>query len=147
MRGNLALRLIPHSLTNSYKLIGWEYLADLLKVSPAMILLAVSVGWNASQKTYWFLFKHGCCKGRHVKAPPYLPLPQHALSGITRPAKKRGINTKVLILKLRANPLLNKIGWGHFTISRGIHNHIMEEIIDVLIDKGRSWKSSVESVW
>lgn len=44
-------------------------------------------------------------------------------------------------------PLLNRYVEVIVTISRGIHNHVMKEIIEVLIDKERSWKSCVESVW
>lgn len=59
-----------------------------LKAILPIRMLAASVGWNASQNTYWFLLGHGVWNGRHVIWPLFLPMPQHPLFTTLNPSQK-----------------------------------------------------------
>ena len=61
-------------------LIGYESSGGPLKALEADTYITDCVGWKASQKKNSFLKAHGNCIGKHDIWPPYVRIPQHALS-------------------------------------------------------------------
>lgn len=60
-----------------------------LKALPARTTLAASVGWKASQKRYLLRSSQGCCSGKQVICPLFLPTPQHPLSITSNPKNQK----------------------------------------------------------